>query len=776
MKVTFLQAAVPLTKTFTLVDGQLHKTAHPRVIDCSSFEHEIETIEELLACFEAHAEDGHCFLKGNVTRQLFNESRAGTTNPNEVTRILLLDLDGLKNVADVEAFLGLIGLSKTDYIVQYSSSQGVAPSRGISAHVFMLLDKAWSPLLLKQWLINANLTTPVLRSNLSLTRTNNALRWALDVSTCQNDKLIYIAPPILGGGVVDSFVGKRIQLIKKQERYVVLTGAIPSAEANQNAVEQALNELRTAAGLPTRDRLRVKTKHGIDYLEKPDQATVSGIRQERGFVYLNLNGGDSWAYFHPANNPEFIYNFKSEPNYRTCDLLPDYWKEVKDVVNTPQFDEKGTLYLAFRDFRTAGYWNGSYNKETKKLNIAQAKSADQLRSFLKQHGQPVGDFVPDWNVSFDPKSPLIVDVETKSVNLYQPSEYMKLIPQPQKEVPAVIKKVIGHALGNDEEVFEHFMNWLAVVLQFKCRTMTSWVLHGTQGTGKGIMLNYILRPIFGMDYVVSKRMEELESQFNGYMERCFILFVDEAQLSSHGRKDVMDANFKNYIVEPRISIRRMHTMPYEVENYLNLIFASNKLDPVIIDPEDRRFNVGVYQPTRLFLEDKELDAIGTELVDFYNYLSGRNASRETARHALNSAAKQKMVMVGRAAIDVVCEAIVKGNFQFLWDQRPTLHLKEGSGNSSQDIMAGKYIRLMMEIAEGKKDILVREELQDIIAYTIGNVSPSPYKFTSTIKHHGIILEPHSKGGKSVRGLKVNWELSEELKTEILNGNAKEPKK
>jgi hypothetical protein len=42
------------------------------------------------------------------------------------------------------------------------------------------------------------------------------------------------------------------------------------------------------------------------------------MKMERGFVYFNLNGGDSWAYYHPIDNPTFIRNFKGEPMYRTA--------------------------------------------------------------------------------------------------------------------------------------------------------------------------------------------------------------------------------------------------------------------------------------------------------------------------------------------------------------------------------------------------------------------------------------------------------------------------
>jgi len=758
MKATFLSANAPLTKTFTLEDGELKKIGHPSIIEVTSWQHDFETLQDLHDMLVAHAELGHCFLKGNVTRRLIEETRAGSTDPNEVTRVLLLDLDGLKTVPSVDALLAQLGLHDVDHIVQYSSSMGIVPDKGLSAHVFMLLDKPWYPSMLKQWLIHVNLSNPNLRANISLSRTNNALRWALDVGTCQNDKLIYVAPPITGKGVVDTFEGPRIVLVERQKRVAVLPEQVPTAEANRVGSDKVLNELREKQGLPKRNKITFKSSGPTEYMAHPDRAVVTGIKAERGFVYLNLNRGDSWGYYHPEGNPTFIHNFKGEPTYLTSELLPDYWTEVKGTINAPRFDQTGTLYLAFRDFRTAGYWNGTWNRKTKELNMAQAKSADQLKSFLKQHGQPVGDFVPDWNVSFDPHSAMVVDPDARTVNLYQPSKYMQMTPVPRATVPPVIRRVVLHALGGDEVVMEHFMNWLAVVLQYKCRTMTAWVLHGTQGTGKGIMLNHILRPLFGMEYVVSKRMEELESQFNGFMERCFILFLDEAQMSSFGRKDVMDANFKNYIVEPTISIRRMHTMPYEVSNYLNLIFASNKQDPVIIDPEDRRFNVAGYQDSRLQILDSDLDEIQNEIEAFYHYLAGRKADRAMARTPLNNSAKQKMVLVGRAAVDVVCEALRKGDFAFLWDQRPTRHLKEGTGNTITDVAAGKYIKFLDEVAAGKKAVLVREDVQDVLAYVIGGVPTSPYKFTSWVKHHGMMFEPTTHDGKSVRGIRVDWKI------------------
>ncbi len=114
------------------------------------------------------------------------------------------------------------------------------------------------------------------------------------------------------------------------------------------------------------------------------------------------------------------------------------------------------------------------------------------------------------------------------MNIYNPSELMKDPTPPYvASPPGVINKIIDHVLGNDMATLDHFYNWLATIIQFKTRAGTAWVLQGTQGTGKGLLMHNILTPLFGYENVAAKRMEELESQFTEFMENKFIVFIDE---------------------------------------------------------------------------------------------------------------------------------------------------------------------------------------------------------------------------------------------------------
>lgn len=492
MKLFFLQASVPLTKSYTKTSSELVKTPYPFVWEFTSHEETCNNLQQFEHLLKKHAAQGNCLIKGLLNRPLANESRAGSTDTNSTTEWLVLDLDGLPETTEmatrggvtqtvpltVDLFLSELGLNDVSYVIQWSASYGISDQK-IRAHIFMLLDKPYAAPLIKQWLIQKNHETPLLREAMTLTKTGNSISWPLDVSACQNDKLIYIAPPKLKG--IPDPMGKqpRIQLVKRKHDKLNLSGqAISTTEKNKRLTHARIDDLRDAAGMPKR-KYTYKMVGSQEVMLKPDEAIITEMKVERGFVYFNLNNGDSWAYYHPENKPDYIHNFKGEPSYLTKELLPDYWQQI---TSTPmRTSSSGITYLAFCDRQSGAYWRGTYDNDKDVLDIYQAKNETQLRHFCAQYGVPIGDFVPEWDLVFDPNDSVRVDVSNRTVNRFSPTEYMKRDPKKVKAVPKTIFKVISHALGGDPAVIEHFLNWCAYIVQKRDRTRTAWVLHGTQG-------------------------------------------------------------------------------------------------------------------------------------------------------------------------------------------------------------------------------------------------------------------------------------------------------
>jgi hypothetical protein len=723
------------------------------------------TLAQFEQLLKSHAAQGHCLLKGSIQRPLLKESRAGSTDSNSPTDWIVLDLDGLPETMPnsaitltVDLFLEALGLKDISYVIQWSASYGIE-NKKMRAHIFMLLDKPTAAPLLKQWLIHLNFTAELLKKSMQLTKTGNSISWPLDVSACQNDKLIYIAPPMLKG-IKDPLPGNRIQLIKRKNDRLSIAGHF-SSEKNREATQKRLEELREADGLPKR---KYKTKmHGSnEILIRPDVCTVTEIKQERGFVYFNLNGGDSWAYYHPENNPEFILNFKGEPAYLTKELLPDYWSDIMNrAANVGQVLTTGAMHLAFCDRRTSGYFIGEYRPGDDRLDIHVAKNGTQVRDYAKQVGLLIGDYIPVWDLVFDPQDNVRVDLANKVINTFNPSPYMKATAVQRTQVPKTILKIITHALGDPEKrVIDHFLNWCAFIVQKRDRTMTAWVLHGTEGTGKGILSNNILRPILGMQNTTSRRMEELSEQYNSFMKNSFLVVVDEVQTTALQNERGVMAKLRNFITDPKVPIRAMYATGVEFPNYSNWIFNSNMPDPVTIPKTDRRFNVGKYQKQKLLVSDKEIALINAELQAFHDYLLYYPLDIEQAHKIIETDDRTTMISIGESSIDTVSSELLGGNFNFFMDQLPAGTRYMGVNVST--IRLENYKHTLAELIQrtdqttGKCSVS-REELRVIYDFVIGGMPTSPNKFTSLLKHHRVHIEKVWLDNKTVSGIKAIWQ-------------------
>lgn len=754
MRIQFLEANVPLTKRYTLVNGVLTKTPYPFVWEFTSHAEDVTTLQQLEAQLKAHAALGHCLLKGQLTKPLVKESRAGSTSTGDPTEFIVLDLDGLE-VNSLQEFLDAIGLGDVSHVVQWSASYGIENKR-LRAHVFMLLDQPATAPLIKQWLIQKNHETPMLHTAMQLTKTGNSISWPLDISACQNDKLIYIAPPALKGMPDPMGRQPRIAYVKRKHHTVTL-GRVSTTEANRDLTTKRINQLRESAGLPKR-KITYKMHGTTEVMAKPDACTITDQKTERGFVYFNLNGGDSWAYYHPENNPDFIYSFKGEPAYLTRELLPDYWAQLHNNVNR-NTTSTGLIHLAFCDRATSSYWRGTYDTTKDDLQLFAAKNETQLRHFAKQVGAPLGDFIPEWDITFDPLDNVRVDPTNRTINQFTPTAYMLAKPKPVASMPKVIGKIITHALGGDQRTVEHFLNWLAFILQKRDRTKTAWVLHGTTGTGKGLLCNDVLRPIFGVTQTTARRMEELNEPYNHFMRNSFLVFVDEVQTRALQNERGVMAKLKNFITESMVPIRQMYANAIEVRNYTNWIFCSNMPDPISIDKEDRRFNVGKYQAAKLQISDKEIAQIPGELQAFHDFLMGLTVDTDQARTVLNNQDRSTMISISESSIDTVASAVLEGRFQFFIEQLPTDTSYSADSKSFNRVENYRHaLKRMLDRTDSKTGhcSVGREELRVLFDYTVGNMPDTPNKFTSLLKHHRIHIGPVWVEAKTVNGIKIVW--------------------
>lgn len=758
MDLYFLQAGVPLTKTIT----KTHKIPYPMVKNFTSHKEEVTTPLQLFKAIEKHSKKNHCLLKGTLTRPLANESRANTTRSNDETEWICLDFDRFET-PDIEVQLAAMDLGDVTYVLQYSSSHGLPENEGtVSAHVFMLLSEPLQAPVLKAWLMGQNLA--LFEDELRMSRDTNTLSWPLDITTCQNDKLLYIAKPVFQG--IPDPVTTRLQLISKPLlRIPVERIGERHPEALKNEARAALNKLRKAAGLKPRVA-GTSWVSGKEVQNKPTVAAVTGIKDCGEWVRLNLNDGDSWAYCHPKENFELIFDFKSESWYKTKELVPDYYAELRsqqEELNATPTDE-GDLILAFRDLRTASYYNGFWNPQEQKLALYPAKNETQLDHWMRSHGRVIGDFIPVWDLQYNPREDWVVDEEEHKINTFQPTPFLKAEPRTNTEWPNILR-IICHMLGepNHTELVEHFLNWFACIFQRKYKPLTAFVAHGCEGTGKGYFANKIVSPLLGQGNFTAKTVVDIEDQFNAFLAGKLFCFVDEVDVDDFREKGRVTARLRNWITEPTISIREMRRVAQDQPNYVALFFSSNRPQPVFIPPTDRRYNVGNYQAQKLPRPDD--DVVAGELMAFAEFLSAYKVNRDRANTPMQTEQRSAIQNIGLTSAEETAQSVMSGDLGALWLARTDERLLRESGvvnPVTQNAQAYNLLveRLIQEAFADKHGVLTRDELLVIFQYNVGSVPTSPNKFTSFLRHKGIATRRLRKNGELVYGMDVEWKLED----------------
>jgi hypothetical protein len=759
-KLTFLQAAMHLTKTITATAGGIVKSGYPNMKNFTSTEVEVSSLVEFYKAVREQAAlpTKPCLLKNGLRQPLVKQPRKGEMPRDALTHWVCLDLDRAP-FSTPDEFMRAIGLGNVSYVAQYSSSYKVGDNKKMSCHIFCLLSKPMFPGDLKSWLTGLNLNLPVLEQALTLTDSRNAIRWTLDIGTCSNDTLIYIAPPDFVGMKDPVKPSERIQYVKHAKDTIDVTKLelIPVATLKRKTQDKR-DAMRVAAGFPPiKHKLKIVGEHTIQPgADEADRYEI--VSEDDEHVRLNLNNGDSNGYWFFKHDFKLLRNFKEEPFYPMQDILPELYKQMckqaAHVGTTTINDSTGEVLLAFREKRTSKYYAGSYLPTEQKLELNMVDNKDMLTDFLMEHQVPAPPYIPTWEMYFDPQDDNVVNEDTHTINTFVLPPLMRA---GKKTNYPLIQKVLDHAVGTGP-VQEHFLNWLAVVLQHRVKTKTAWILHGTEGTGKGVIMNNVLKPIM-QQYLVMTRVDELISEFNGWTERALIAFIDEIEVDALEQGKPTEGKIRNLITEPTLSIRRMRTNAYNAPNYTNLILSSNKNHPMRIPPGDRRFNVAQFQPVRFRTTVHEIEVeLPKEVPGFAHYLLTRKADINLAAQIIETEDRNLIKQLSITSVDHIATAINNGDLEVLLEYLPD--------ENTRDPVAEMYGALMKTFLVQKQNKITRDQLRIIFEHTIGKVPEGANKFTRFLAHHGLITKRIRIDNIAHYGVSTDWKFSNETYHEM----------
>lgn len=816
MRVTFLEATngLSLSKHYSKKDGF---KPYPHVKAVTSHQHNLSVdqqgLEDLERLIREHGEKGHCMLKGNLKRDVIDESRAGHTNRTELSNLLVLDIDGVKlpkpitsndklTAADVTFLANQIiaempiELRDVSYIAQASASLGLKGDR-VSMHIFMLLSVAMPAKSVKLWLQDVNFESDVFSEQLELSVNGQSLKYPLDTSVADNSKIIFIASPTFShvrSNPFESDADRIVRVDRGQASFDL--AALMSDISPQRCHEKAQkykDTLREAAGFSKRQmKVRVTTIDNVaeEVLANPDKMAIS-IIDESSFPYIrcNINGGDSGAYYFNMTKPTYMYNFKDEPLFEIEKADKEFYLSIFDRYEERMEEVgKACMPIVLRDYSTDTFFNGVYDPNTKQFSKDYPLtpiSKMNIEDFYMNHGKVPPDFIPDGRVVFDPTS----DEESINfskvpyfVNTYQRSVYVRNAETPDKALELghgqrikdkcpLIYTIVYHILGNGDEEFERFINWLAYIYQTRKKTGVSWVLTGTQGTGKGIFYSRILRGLFGTPHVPMKFLQSMEEQFNLYMRDALFLVVDEFHMASASTSaSKMADKLKNQITEPTITIRGMRSNQVEVESYTNYLFLTNRVDAVNIETGDRRYNIAPKQEEKLLDKfpniAKQLDSgkLEKELYHFAGMLKTYKVDSHLAKTAINNLAKEQMRNVSMSVFEEFCQALKDGKLSYFTD---ILDINTATILHANEIEAAqRLVKTWITQAGDPFVIIPMEHLRTVFhVQTEQNPRLSQREFAKRMSRNGIESErkrPFGSGKNTnvIRGVVTAWQSND----------------
>lgn len=703
-------------------------TSYPQVKYLSSYEYEVEKSKDGLGKYRKLLQEqglqGRALMKGLFPHELQCESRAGLIKNEGTTSLLILDIDGLdldlnelskgktvkhmtkrdvENVAESVISMLPEELHNVSYVAVASSSFGIS-AKQVSIHIHMFLEDPIDVKELTVWLRSLNFSQADILPKLKLTKQKYKVKSVIDPCLAQQNRIVYICPAFFGPRVPNPFKNdtQRYVLVTKEKSVVDLRKLLKEMDENSELLakveKDTLNTLQKKYGVPTAIRKTTRIhSNGRDYhvVSDPFPTQLRYHSDTDRLVAYNRPGDTSGPYFVLKENPEIIWSLKPDDR-------PELFKNVdyeayQNHVATygSGFSKEETHGVVrkvrrhmFIDQMSDKYHVMTHDYENDVVLELVPKSKETAEQFMQFKGQIVPEPVPTWYIEFDPtrKESLFQSQDKTVVNQFIPSSYMLATDKHELDglvtygqashlqfYCPTIYQIIYHMLGNADEEYEHFMNWFCAIFQKRMKTKTGWLTHGTQGTGKGLFFNKIVSKLIHSHHTRQVKLQQLvDDQFNGWMEYCLFIMVDEFNLANAGKNTSAAANdIKTMVTEPTFSMRKMQREQVARPQYMNFFLATNDVGALSME-DKRRFNVAPRQ--QIMLEDRfpeihdeeKFDAlIDSEMEEFAAFLRGFKVSVPKVRQILANKAKLDASEAGMNAADKFFKIIRYGDFESL---------------------------------------------------------------------------------------------------------------
>ena len=421
-------------------------------------------------------------------------------------------------------------------------------------------------------------------------------------------------------------------------------------------------------------------------------------------------------------------------------------------------------FLLFRDAEhgdlVAGVYKTDPRSGERSFGYRKMYSVLQAQEVLAMNGVPKPSFFPHFNfdLRFDIKDTFLF--ERSFINKYVPSKYLSAKPSAKNKghIPKYIGHVLNHVFAGDKEIIKQYINDLADLIQTRKKRRTAFLLQGTEGTGKGLWFNRVLKPIIGRDYCNEMDQGPFINNFNSSLENNILTLVNEcrANFTSNKAQDgSIIEKIKIAVSDSDIEIERKGKDRYNGKNNSSFMFASNRLKAVVLPLDDRRFNVSPRQETRIeytkwWPGGNAIEKhIAKELQDFVHFLQNYKVDQKKIGTVIQNKAKAVIQALSMTNAEEFFNAVKHGDY-YWFDE----NIVERPGYRGEDdfLEARNLLTAVSKYNKVSKANLCK--LYNFIIHPTRPVSMASFGKASA--GHLPEFKAVRINGRVERGIEVNW--------------------
>jgi vesicle coat complex subunit len=209
-----------------------------------------------------------------------------------------------------------------------------------------------------------------------------------------------------------------------------------------------------------------------------------------------------------------------------------------------------------------------------------------------------------------------------------------------------------------------------------------------------------------------------------------MIAYNEVATDYRSDKKDKESKIKAYVSDPTVTINEKNVRQYTLKNFSSSLFFSNYQVPIIIEDEDRRFNVVEnysklrYHPyyKKFKNHDEFLKSLNSELHTFAQFLINYKCDSTKANTEFTNDAKKKIIGSSMGIFEEFAKKLIAKDYEWLRDE------------------SGVFLSKNWNLETVKDGYILKDVAVDVFNKLYAKNFTSPNILSKQLQHYGIKID------------------------------------